>query len=164
MMSRVAMLCAVLVVSFSPAWAGSTQDDNKARVQQFYDEVVNKGGLAKLNDFIAEDFVEHEPFPGLGTDRESLRKFFMTMSEAFADLKFDVRFMLAEGDLVAAYVTMSGTQKKEFEGIPSKGKKFSATTVDIIRISDGKAVEHWGATDSMSMMEQLGAMPEPPGK
>ena len=164
MKSRVAVLCAMLVVSFGPAWAGSLQDDNKAKFQQFYDQVVNKGDLAKINDFIAEDFVEHEPFPGLGTDRDSVKKFFMSMREAFPDLKFDVHFMLAEGDLVAAYITMSGTQKKEFAGIPSMGKKFSVSTVDIIRVSDGKAVEHWGATDTMQMMEQLGAMPEPEGK
>ena len=30
---------------------------------------------------------------------------------------------------------------------------------DIVHFVNGKAVEHWGLTDNMAMMEQLGAMP-----
>jgi predicted SnoaL-like aldol condensation-catalyzing enzyme len=33
--------------------------------------------------------------------------------------------------------------------------------IDIIRVRDGKASEHWGIMDNMSMMQQLGAMAAP---
>jgi predicted ester cyclase len=33
-------------------------------------------------------------------------------------------------------------------------------SVDIIRVEDGKVLEHWGVTDTMSLMQQLGAIPE----
>ena len=52
---------------------------------------------------------------------------------------------------------MSGTQHGEFAGMPASGKAFSVTTIDVVRLANGKAVEHWGATDSARMMEQLGA-------
>jgi steroid delta-isomerase-like uncharacterized protein len=142
------------------AFAGDTAMDNKALVQKFYDDVVNGGKLDKLNDYIAEDFVEHEMMPGMAEGREGCRQFFSMIRTAFPDIKFKVEFMVAEGDKVVAYVTMSGTQKGEFMGMPAGGKSFSTPTVDIIRIADGKAVEHWGATDSMAMMQQLGATPE----
>lgn len=161
-MYRVLSLCTILVLLVGSASAGTMQDDNKAKTQRFYDEVLNQGKIAAADEYLAEDFVDHEPFPGVKPGREGCKQFFSMMRDAFPDLKFDVHFMLADGDKVAAYLTMSGTQSKEFAGIPSSGKKFSVNVIDIIRIVDGKAVEHWGVTDGMTMMQQLGAMPAPP--
>ena len=44
--------------------------------------------------------------------------------------------------------------------IPATGKQISVNGFDIVRFADGKAVEHWGLTDSMTMMTQLGVMGE----
>jgi hypothetical protein len=52
-----------------------------------------------------------------------------------------------------------GTHKGEFMGIPPTGKSVSFGVIDIIRIAEGKVVEHWGLMDSMAMRQQLGAMP-----
>ena len=46
--------------------------------------------------------------------------------------------------------------------MPPSGKKFETKTIDIMRIVDGEILEHWGVTDAMTMMEQLGAIPQPP--
>lgn len=53
-------------------------------------------------------------------------------------------------------MTWSGTQTGEFMGIPSTGKHFAVGVFDVMRIEDGKFVEHWGQMDSMGMMQQLG--------
>ena len=46
--------------------------------------------------------------------------------------------------------------------MPATGKSVDFQGVDIVRINDaGKAVEHWGVTDTMAMMQQLGAVPTP---
>jgi predicted ester cyclase len=37
----------------------------------------------------------------------------------------------------------------------------SIGVIDIIRIAEGKYVEHWGIMDNMAMMQQLGAIPTP---
>jgi predicted ester cyclase len=55
---------------------------------------------------------------------------------------------------------MKGTQRGEFMGIAATGKTISVSTIDIVRFIDGKAVEHWGVTDGLTMMDQLGAHPE----
>ena len=83
------------------------------------------------------------------------------MRNAFPDARMDVDDLIAEGDKVAARLTMSGTQRGEFAGIPASGKSMSVTTIDIIRFKNGQVVEHWGATDSAKIMEQLGAIPAP---
>ena len=40
------------------------------------------------------------------------------------------------------------------------GKQIKVEGIDIVRIKDGKAVEHWGVTDTMTMMQQLGVVPQ----
>jgi steroid delta-isomerase-like uncharacterized protein len=163
-MSRALTLCAALIAVAGWAFAATPQEENKAKTQMFYDEVANKGNVAVADQLLAEDFLDHQPFPGMKPGREGTKQFFSMMRAAFPDLKFDVKFMMAEGDKVAAFLAMSGTQKGEFMGMPASGKHFVVNTVDIVRIVDGKAVEHWGVTDGMSMMEQLGFMAPPGGK
>ncbi len=134
-------------------------EQNKAKMRRFYDEVFNAGNIAVVDELVASDFVDHEEFPGLSGDRDGLKQFVTMMRTAFPDARMDVDDLIAEGDKVVARLTMSGTQRGDFAGIPASGKRFSVPTIDIIRFDDGKAVEHWGATDSAKMMEQLGAIP-----
>lgn len=164
-MLRIIFGSALLVGLAVAAWADEPMMDNEARLGKFYTEVVNQGNLDLIDEMLAEDFVEHEELPGMDPGRAGIKQWFAAMRKAFPDLKFDVEFTVSDGDLVAAYINMSGTQKAEFMGMPSMGKSFSTKTIDIVRFKDGKAVEHWGVTDAMTMMEQLGmAPPEPHDK
>ena len=52
------------------------------------------------------------------------------------------------------------SQKAEFMGTPASGKKINVRGIDIIRFVDGKAAEHWGVTDTMTLMKQIGAIPK----
>ena len=86
------------------------------------------------------------------------------LRSAFPDLKATIEDTIAEGDKVVIRMTWRGTHTGgEFMGIPATGKSVSIGVIDIIRISGGKAVEHWGQMDSMLMMQQLGAIPAPTG-
>jgi len=44
-------------------------------------------------------------------------------------------------------------------GVPASNKSVEVESIDIIRVADGKVVEHWGVTDTMSLMQQIGAIP-----
>jgi predicted ester cyclase len=46
-------------------------------------------------------------------------------------------------------------------GIPATGKRVSFGVIDIMRYADGVVVEHWGQTDDMGMLQQLGVVPAP---
>jgi predicted ester cyclase len=65
--------------------------------------------------------------------------------------------MVAESDLVAAFVTATGTHRGEFLGIPATNKSISVSVSDLMRVQNGKLTEHWGVTDMASLMQQLGA-------
>ena len=82
---------------------------------------------------------------------------------AFPDLKMDPEDIIASGDKVVARVRATGTQDGEFMGLPPSGKRIDVQLMDIIRFGDdGLAHEHWGVFDAMTMMQQLGVVPEAP--
>ena len=78
---------------------------------------------------------------------------------AFPDLHSTIDQLIAEGDIVAGRMTTTGTHRGEFMGIPPTGKRVTFSEIHIVRIADGKAVEHWGNSDDLGMMQQLGVIP-----
>jgi predicted ester cyclase len=69
--------------------------------------------------------------------------------------------VIAEGDLVAARVTYTGTHQGEFVGIPATGRQTTISGVDFFRMQDGRQAEHWGGPDMFSFLVQAGVMPGP---
>ena len=133
-------------------------EQNKALMQRFYDEAVNAANLELIDELMSENFVEHEAFPGLSEGREGVKQFFSMMRGAFDGFRMDVEDMIAEGDKVVAHITIRGTHNGEYMGIAGTGATIDVPAIDIIRYAEGQAVEHWGVTDGMAMMEQLGAL------
>jgi steroid delta-isomerase-like uncharacterized protein len=131
-------------------------ETNKAAVGRFM-EAVNAGNLDAFDDLVAEDFVEHEAFPGLPTRGPEAPKAAIGMFRAaFPNLEFSVDELLADGDKVVVRGTISGTHKGEFMGIPPTDNSFKVQFIDIIEFRDGIATAHWGVTDQAAMMQQLG--------
>ena len=67
---------------------------------------------------------------------------------------------MAEGDKVATRKTFHGTHEGEFMGILPTGQRVSMGLIDIVRIVDGRVVEHWSMGDNLGMMQQLGVIPQ----
>ena len=137
-------------------------DDAKDLVRRFYREIT-AGKIEAMQEFLADDLAEHEETPGFEPNKKGVLEFFSMLRSAFPDLKMEPHEMISEGDLVCARVTMSGTHRGEFMGIPASNRRIQVQTMDLIRLRDGKCVEHWGVTDTMAMMEQLGAFEGPGG-
>ena len=137
-------------------------EQNKALARQMVEEIFNRGNISRADEFLAPDFVEREELPpGIPRDREGVKQLTVLLRGAFPDFKATIDDILAEGDKVVIRQTWKGTHKGEFMGVPPTGKSVSFGVIDIVRITNGKLVEHWGQMDSMSMMQQLGAIPAP---
>ncbi len=138
--------------------------DLKALAHRMYTEVISGGNLDLLDELIHDDFVEHEEMPGMPSDKEAPRVFVTMMRAGFPDLQATIEDIVQEGETIVVRARMSGTHKGEFMGIPPTGNKVDFGFFDMVRFTDGKAIEHWGVTDTMTMMQQLGVIPEePPG-
>jgi steroid delta-isomerase-like uncharacterized protein len=137
-------------------------DANKEVVERFYSEVVNAGNLDLIDELFADDFVEHESLEGRPQNRDGVKQFFADLRKAFPDLEFTVEHVLAEEDTVAARVRVRGTHAgAEFMGIPADGRAVDFDAMDMIQFADGVATAHWGVSDSVTLMQQLGVIPEP---
>ena len=133
-------------------------EGNKAIFQQIID-AINAQDVAAIGRLFGPNFVDHDPAPGQGEGPQGLADMMQMFFSGFPDLKVTVNRMISEGDLVGGAMTIEGTQTGAFMGIPASGKKVSFTEMHMVRIVNGKAVEHWGVVDSMTLMQQLGVMP-----
>jgi len=149
------MLIAVFFLIFTTALVQAGEEQNKQWVSQFYTQVLNTGNINLIDSLVAEDYQDHEPLPGYESNRDGLKSFFKMMRKAFPDLHNNVEYMVAEGDKVVSYITMTGTHKGDYMGAAGNGKSFTINVIDIIKVVNGKMTEHWGVGDYMTMMGQL---------
>jgi predicted ester cyclase len=75
------------------------------------------------------------------------------------DLNFEIENQIAEGDTVAAVVTMTGTHNSDFMGVPATGRRVSVAVMDTGRVREGRFTDHWGLVDGPELMTQLGVAP-----
>ena len=136
-----------------------SDEDNKALVRHFVDEVQSRGNIDLIDEICSPEFVNHSAPPGIPADREGIKIVTAMFRRAFPDSYFTVEDMMAEGDKVATRKTFHGTHEGEFMGIPPSGRGVSMGLIDIVRISEGRVVEHWSMGDTLGMMQQLGVIP-----
>jgi len=94
------------------------------------------------------------------------------LRDAYADLRWDIHDLVADGDLVVLHATMSGRHVRTFVGydadarpaqaFPPTGKRFATTQTHWFRIADGKVIEHWANRDDLGTAMQLGWSPPSP--
>ena len=130
-------------------------------IGRFYEDVIAKGDLALVDELTTDDLVDHEEgLPGQPSGREGVKFFVGALREAFPDLRTKtIEPTLVDGDLEAARVVITGTHKGELMGVAPTERTVEIEGLDIIRVEDGRVAEHWGVTDVMGLMQQLGAIP-----
>ena len=135
-----------------------TLDENKALVRRFVDEIFVRGLTGSVDELLADDFVSHT-WRSTGDGRADLKRAIDRLSTVLADADFVVEDMIAEGDRVAVRVTARAMQVGELLGVAPSGKSYSIGEIHILRIRDGRMVEHWHQYDQVGMMRQLGVVP-----
>jgi steroid delta-isomerase-like uncharacterized protein len=134
-------------------------EENKRLVLRLYD-AVNAGKAETVGELVTDDYVENDPLPGQGTGRDGVVDRFSMIIDGLAP-RFTVHDVVAEGDKVVVRWTNAGTQVGEFAGIPPTGRAFTIGGIDIYRVVDGRLAEHWHQLDQLSMLGQLGLLPQP---
>ncbi len=134
-------------------------EDVKSLVRRFYAE-VSAGNFDVIDEVVADDMIEHEEFPGIEPGKPGVRQFFTLFRGAFPDMRMDAHEIIVDGDLLCVRGSMSGTHEGEFMGLPPTGRRFEVDGFDMLRVRDGQFAEHWGLFDSLTMMQQLGAIPD----
>jgi steroid delta-isomerase-like uncharacterized protein len=136
---------------------------NKAIVRRYLDRVVSRGDFTLAAELLAPDLVFASPYtPEPARGRPAFEAMIAGLRAAFPDLAIEEREAIAEGDLVATRWIASGRHTgAAFNGLPASGRRFEITGMSIYRVVDGRIVEGWVNDDSLSMLQQLGALPAP---
>ena len=129
--------------------------DHKSTYLKFVDEVLNGGNFSVAANYLAADVKTHNGFPdqepGLSGFIAALKAF----HGAFPDMRANVTHAVAEGDLVVGRFEVTGTHRGTFLGMPGSGRKVRYEEIAIVRLADGKIVEHWSVADALAILQQL---------
>ena len=139
----------------------TTPEENQALMLRFAEEVFGNKNLAFAEEWLADDFVEHQVFPGTTPDKQGAIDSYRVFFAASPDMTAEIHEMVAEGDRVAIRATYRGTDVGGFvPGASATGKVYALDTMYFVRVDDeGKIAEHWGIGDMVAVMGQLGLLP-----
>lgn len=135
-------------------------ETNKALVKRFVTEYQTGDDQQVLRDTISPRLVNRTPMtPDAPGGVEEVKAIFDMFHTAFADFTAEIVDQLAEGDKVMTYKVFAGTHTGDLMGIAPTGRAVRFDVMDIVRIADGRIVEHWGLVDQLALLRQLGVVP-----
>lgn len=122
-----------------------TMNANKSAVVRFNKEVIEGGDERAFHELVAPAFVNRTAPPGAPTGPEGMRYMFeQVLRPALPDMTVTIHDQIAEGDKVTTRKTIHGTHRQVFLGVPATNRRVAIDVVDIVRLEDGRYVEHWG--------------------
>jgi predicted ester cyclase len=127
---------------------------NKALVRRFFEEGLGGGDLDLIDALVAPDAVMHNAL--ILDAPSSVRGSVEMVRRAFPDLRVEVLDLIAEGDRVAAFLRLSGTNTGTYRRGGATNRQASMRAFFIWRIANGRLVESWGVADRFDFLQQLG--------
>jgi predicted ester cyclase len=124
-----------------------TLEYNKSIVRRML-HAFNTGDTAVVAELIDRNVVDHGRKLGLeSTIRRSdpirrVRTEILRQEDVFPDKEFKEVVMVAEGDTVVLVWSMTGTNRGSILGRQPTGKRVETQGIEIVRIRDGKIIEH----------------------
>jgi steroid delta-isomerase-like uncharacterized protein len=135
----------------------TTQEaENTELMRRLQEEVFAAGNVDAIDEFLAEDFVQHYPKGRVLNGLTEFREEVGSELAAFPDLSPTIEEIVAEDDLVVVRLVVRGTHEGEFMGHAATGNEFEIDEMHMARIEDGKLVEQWSQADLVGMLEQIG--------
>lgn len=128
---------------------------NKKLVCRLVDEAQCRGNLAAVDELLAEDFVDHTPFPGVPPTRDGVKMLFGYLRGAFPDLSVRIDEQIADEEKVVTRKTFQGTHRGEFMGVPPTGRPIAFEVIDILTIRNDRISEHRVVFDQLTIRQQL---------
>jgi len=128
---------------------------NKEAVTRFFNDVFIDHDMSRLDEYMRDDYIQHNADCPQG--KAGFVEFFEVIFRAVPDFRYSLKRMVAEGDIVMAYSTTSGTHTGgAWLGQEPTGNQLHFDVVDVFRLEDGMIAEHWDVADTLSLFGQLG--------
>jgi predicted ester cyclase len=133
---------------------------NKELVRRLIDRGFNRGDLDVVDEIVDPDVVTHNPIildapPG----PDSVRGGIAMIRRSFPDFHAEILDLLAEGDRVAVFLRLSGTNEGDYRRGGATKRHGSFRAFFIWRVANGRLAESWGVADRLDLLQQLGVIP-----
>jgi predicted ester cyclase len=140
--------------------ATTTPQQNKAVVRRFFDG-WNSRQPDTFDDLLTPDVVRHcEATPGLeARNLAQIKEFLLLDTAVFPDSVQTIKLLVAEENLVGAWITYEGTQQGPLGPFPASGRKAQFDFGAMFRLEGGKIAEWWVTWDNMTILRSLGHLP-----
>lgn len=133
------------------------EDTGKALVQRYVD-LISSGDESIIEEIFPDDFVDHVSGR---TGWEIWRMVGRWHAESFADLRVEVRSVMAEDDRVMIWTTTTGKHIGNgfpfLAGKPITGREVSWDGVHFFRVENNQLAEHWAVRNDLALIRQLEA-------
>jgi len=133
-------------------------------VRRLIDEAFSEGRLEVCDELIADLLVEHQNYgPDHAAGAAGVRAVVTSLRRAFSDFKLAIEDLVVAGDTVWTRNVATGTNDGPYMGRSPTGRRIRIDVFDVLRVVDGRVVEHWGLPDRLGVLLQLGHG-GPPGR
>jgi|SoiMethySBSTD1v2_1073268.scaffolds.fasta_scaffold00340_9 steroid delta-isomerase-like uncharacterized protein len=129
--------------------------DNRALLLGFLYTVYQDGNISSLPELVADKHVLHDAGGHEVVGCKAYQDRLQAMRDAFPDLAITAYDVVADGNLVTARWTITGTHRGEWEGIAPTQKKIAAAGISMVRIQNDKIQETWTMVDDLLIRQQL---------
>lgn len=122
-------------------------------------DAINRGDFEQAASYTAPSCtLNGEPY---GRDNDRLRM--QMMATAFPDGQWIIDDLIAEDDKVVMRWTFHGTHQGAMASIPvpPSGKEIVFSGFSLYRFADDQMIEVWEGYDRFTLLQQLGAIPQP---
>jgi len=131
--------------------------DPETVARRLIDEGFNQGRAQVADELASPDLVEHQNFgPDHAPGAEGLKAVIASLRRGFSDFHLEIEDLAVDGDKVWLRMVGTGTNDGPFMGNEPTGRAMRTDVFDVIRVADGKMVEHWGVPDRLGTLFQLG--------
>ena len=139
--------------------------DANRKLLDIYVERYNAGDLDGVMELYADDAVQGMP-DGKFVGKSAIRERLAMELAACPDVIHRVRSFVGQGDLFADEWTFAGTHTGPFvmpDGteVPPTGRRLEVEGMEVVELRDGKIVLNTLYYDMLSVVAQMGLLPEP---
>ena len=135
---------------------------NKMLVREITEVIWNSHNLDRIPEFYSSDYVaDYRPIAPPRHGLDGIRGMVERAWATFPDYHEELHELIAEGDTVVAWFTISGTQTGQWGMLAPTGKHAEFDEIVILKIRDGKVVGQRGVVDNLTALRQLGVATSP---
>ena len=127
--------------------------------RKLWDDILNHGRFDLIGTHFSPDYSFKSPGASF-TGVEAAKDHYGAYGAAFSDIEFVVHDAFGDGEKLAKHWPFRGTHTGELFGIPPTGKRVEMSGVTLARVADGKVMEEMDYAEDLSLMQQLGVIPE----